>query len=167
MVVAKASHAHRAMVPHLHDATALRAHPAWKVRVAVVVMGKEKHVLTTVVTVKTVHLHAAHALRVVARPVARKVARTVVAKMAMSCHATLIRSRPHSLRVWICPTANPCATAVSPIPHAPASTVWPAVAAVMVVEVVGAMVAATGVAREAAAVALAADQRDALCTEPA
>ncbi len=138
-----------------------------KARAAVVAMHKVTHVLTTVVTARGVHQHAARAQRAVAHPVGLKVAKTVVAKMAMNCHATLIRSKPHSLRVWICPTASPCATVVSPTRHAPASTAWPSVAAALVAVVavaaeVAAMAGATAVAKGAEAVASAADQRPAL-----
>jgi hypothetical protein len=130
-------------------------------------------VLTTGVTAKAVLHHAAHALKAVAQVADLKVAvatpavKTADVTTATSCHATLTRSRPHNLRVWICPTASPCAPAVNPTRPAPASTAWPAVAAVMAVVAAVAVAVVTAVATVAVTVvaeaeaASVADQRPA------
>jgi hypothetical protein len=120
--------------------------------------------LTTGVTAKDAPHHAAHVLKAVAQDVAAKVVKVAVktdaVMMAMNCHVTSIRSKPHSLHAWTCPTASPCAPAASPTRPAPASTAWPAAADVMVVVATAVATVAAMVVAEAEADSVA-DQRPA------
>jgi hypothetical protein len=117
--------------------------------------------LTTGVTAKAVPHPAVHVLKAVAQPVvvkAVKVVRTAAGTMATNCHATLIRSKPHSLHAWTCPTASPSAPAASPTRPAPASTALQAVAAAMVVVVTVAVATAAAMVVAEAEAASVADQ---------
>ena len=167
---AKAQRVHRATVQPPHAAMArqvrlvlkVRAMVAVKVdaRVAVVKSNAAIHVSTTAAMAKVVPHHAAHAMTAVDLGAAHKVdkaGRTATATTVTSCRATLTLLKPRNLRDWTCPTASPCAAAASLTRHAPASTAWPAAAAVVVAAV---MAAATGVATAVVAevVASVADQ---------
>jgi hypothetical protein len=174
VVKAKAKPVLRAMAPRLLAAMARQADRALKAKAMVAakeaVMAAEARsnaairVLTTGVTAKAVPHHAAHALKAVAQVadlkvgVATPAVKTADVTTATSCHATLTRSRPHNLRVWICPTASPCAPAANPTRPAPASTAWPAAVAAMVAAVAMAVATVAATAAVAAAEASVADQ---------
>ena len=164
-------HRHHAATAHkAHRVLKARAMVAVKVAVMVAVTATAKavvvrssvaiHALTTGVTAKADPHPVAHVLKAVAQPVVVKVAvKTVAVMMATNCHATLIRSKPRSLHVWTCPTASPCAQVASLTRPAPASTAWPAAAAVTAV--VASAVATVAVTAAVAVAASVADQRPA------
>jgi hypothetical protein len=167
-------HPHPAAMDHkAHRVLKARAMDAVMVAVMVAVTATAKAVvdkasaairaLTTGPMAKAVPHPAVHVLKAVALPVAARVVKvavkTVAVMMAMNCHATLIRSKPRSLHVWTCPTASPCAPVASLTRPAPASTAWPAVAAVMAV--VASAVATVAVTAAVAVAASVADQRPA------